>query len=115
MRTLTSILPILILPISAVAADYDCHHGNLHRHIEIVYEPGLAVPCEVHYYRDASDRDNREVLWRAQNEAGYCEARTDELVAKLESMGWQCSVAGADDDDAGDETDDLAPQDESGP
>lgn len=111
MKSTASMLLVLILPLSAIAADYDCYYGNLHRQIEIIYEPGLAVPCEVHYYRDASDRDSREVLWRAQNESGYCEARTDELVAKLENLGWQCSVAGAEDE--ADETDDLAPPDET--
>lgn len=102
---------LALLPLTAIAVDYNCTYGNLERRIEIVYEPGLAVPCEVHYYRDANAPDEREVLWRAQNETGYCEARTEELVARLQNSGWQCLPTGAEheDEDDGDESDDLAP------
>lgn len=95
----------LLLPAAAVATDYQCAYGDKQRRIEIVYEPGRAVPCEVHYYKDTEAPGEREVLWRAQNEAGYCEARTEELVARLRGHGWECEAAV----DAGDDSEDLAP------
>jgi hypothetical protein len=35
-----------------------------------------------------------QVLWRAANQSGYCEAQAQEFVAKLQGLGWTCSDAG---------------------
>ena len=37
------------------------------------------------------------MLWRALNETGYCERKTEELIARLRGWGWTCGQA----DDAG--------------
>lgn len=81
---------------SAVALAQDAHHfectmADLVRRIEIFYEPGQAVPCEVRYMKETEAPGATEVLWSAQSESGYCEARTAEFVGRLESLGWQCS------------------------
>ena len=99
-------------------SNYRCTYGDLTRRVEIVYETGVRVPCEVHYYKDTEAPGDMQVLWRALNEAGYCEARTQEFIAKLEAMGWDCGASAAEampqesepaDVDETDDTDALAP------
>jgi len=106
---------------------YECSFGSLQRRVEILTEPGVSVPCEVHYYKDEETPGDRQVLWSASSELGYCERRTEEFIAKLEGWGWTC----AKDDEAApaanaepaapapaesmesDDTETLAPADES--
>jgi len=76
---------------------YECTYGDLQRRVEIFYEAGVTVPCEVHYYKDTEAPGEQQVLWRALNETGYCERKTEELIAKLRGWGWTCGQA----DDAG--------------
>ena len=84
---------VLMLAASSLYADpTECRLDELARSVEVVYSsPGQAVPCEV-LYRKADD-GTMETLWRAANEAGYCEARADEFISKLESWGWTCGAA----------------------
>ena len=92
------VLLAAVLPGLSFAQDsrnYQCSYGDLQRRVEIVSEAGLDVPCEVHYYKDSEAPDERQVLWNAQNEAGYCESRTQEFIAKLEGWGWACGGASA--------------------
>ena len=69
---------------------YQCSFGELQRRVEILYETGVTVPCEVHYYKDTEAPGETQVLWRALNETGYCERKTEEFIAKLREMGWTC-------------------------
>lgn len=93
-KTLYSILLLaLTLPASTLAADnYRCTYGDLVRRVEILYEPGRAVPCEVQYFKDTESPGAPQVLWRAQNESGYCEAKTTAFIQELASQGWNCSA-----------------------
>lgn len=102
---------------------HQCTFGDLSRRIEIIYETGVTVPCEVHYYKDTEAPGDMQVLWRALSEEGYCEARASEFVAKLEAMGWDCA-AGADAEPPAepavepaveDDTDALAPAEDIAP
>jgi hypothetical protein len=72
--------------------------------VEIIYETGVAVPCEVHYHKDTEAPGERQVLWSAYNESGYCERKTREFIAQLEGWGWECEqdapVAQVDDTEA---------------
>ncbi len=109
----------LILPVLTVAQDqqkYQCTFGELARRVEIFSEPGMAVPCEVHYYKDTEAPGERQVLWRAQNDAAYCSSKTQEFIAKLEDMGWNCGQAAEADEseepDVADDTDALTPADD---
>ena len=70
--------------------NYQCTDGELIRRVEIIYETGVAVPCEVHYHRDTEAPGERQVLWSAYNESGYCERKTREFIAQLEGWGWEC-------------------------
>ncbi|HEX9875632.1 MAG TPA: hypothetical protein VGC50_03140 [Gammaproteobacteria bacterium] len=81
------------VPLCALAQSgptYRCVNGDLVRRVEILYETGVAVPCEVHYFKDTEAPGQREVLWVARNQSGYCEARTQEFIAELGGLGWQC-------------------------
>jgi len=71
--------------------NYQCTYGDLQRRVEILYETGLTVPCEVHYYKDTEAPGELQVLWRAMNQSGYCEMKTQEFIAKLGELGWSCS------------------------
>ena len=71
--------------------DYQCTYGDLQRRVVILYETGVTVPCEVHYYKNTEAPGEQQVLWRAMNETGYCERKTEEFVAKLQESGWNCS------------------------
>lgn len=115
------IVVLCLLPTIAFAQganNYQCSLGELTRRVEIFYEPGVTVPCEVHYYKDTEMPGERQVLWRATNEEGYCEARAAEFIAKLEEMGWACreGAAAAAASEASpaeaDDTDALAPAEE---
>ena len=88
-----ALLVTAILPTHAFGQDadtYSCTYGDLQRRVEILREAGVAVPCEVHYHKDTEAPGEREVLWSATNEAGYCERKTEELIARLEGWGWDC-------------------------
>jgi len=106
----------LLLPSLGFAQDvtnYQCSLDELTRRVEILSEPGMPVPCEVHYYRDTESPGDDQVLWRAQNEVGYCETRAAEFVEKLRSMGWTCWDAGSPDNEVqADDTNALAPAEE---
>jgi hypothetical protein len=99
------------LPLTAMAQSGDrfqCMMGGNVRRVEIFYETGAAVPCEVQYFKDSEAPGQREVLWRAQNQSGYCEARAREFIMRLESLGFECMAeAGVSDD-----TDVLRPADD---
>ncbi|MGI9206000.1 MAG: hypothetical protein ACR2Q3_18430 [Woeseiaceae bacterium] len=87
-----------LLPIVSYGQDnenYACKMGDLTRRVEIVHETGVSVPCEVHYYKDDEAPGQQQVLWRALNEVGYCEAKMTEFVGQLLEMGWECGVSAA--------------------
>ena len=106
-----------------------CTHGDLQRRVEILYETGMTFPCEVHYYKDTEAPGEPQVLWRAMNEAGYCERKAQEFIIKLEGLGWSCGpndAAGSDPEPADDsdnaaepvqvdDTEALAPGEETDP
>ena len=105
-----------LIPLPTVAQDitnYRCSLDEVTRRVEILSEPGVQVPCEVHYYKDTEMPGEDLVLWSAQNEVGYCEARAAEFVERLRDMGWTCWDAGTADAGAqGDDTEALAPAEE---
>ena len=44
------------------------------------------------YYKDSEAPGERQVLWTADNESGYCESKTEEFIDKLEGWGWSCET-----------------------
>ena len=125
MKQMTLMLVVaFFIPTVGSAKDsqnFQCTLGDMTRRVEIVSEPGVSVPCEVHYYKDSEAPGEQQVLWRAMNEAGYCESHAIEFIASLGETGWQCgqgeqdaAMEEADDDadDMSDDTADLAPADD---
>ena len=89
---------LALLPTYSLADNHgatQCTYDNLIRRVVIMSEPGVSVPCEVHYYKDIEAPGVDQVLWSADSQAGYCEEKAAELVANLESWGWECSAAAA--------------------
>ncbi len=90
-----NLLSLLALVATSTLADeptnesYLCSHPQMteKRVVELNYlEPGLAVPCEVSYIKE----ENRQVLWRANSEQGFCEAKLKNFLAKQAGWGWEC-------------------------
>jgi hypothetical protein len=84
---ISSILAIFCFSQIALAGTtYVCTSGDMERKIEVVYLGAGTVPCEVRYTKNG----NTEVLWSAQAEGGYCEAKAAEFVEKQRGWGWEC-------------------------
>ncbi|WP_417345109.1 hypothetical protein [Ferrimonas sp.] len=66
--------------------EYICRNGEMERRIQVIYPQGAPLPCEVHYVKGSDSK----VLWRAQNEAGYCEAKAQEFAAKQKTLYFPC-------------------------
>ena len=92
-QSIVIVLMATLLPALAAAQDsgkYQCTYGDLQRRVEIAHEPGVEVPCSVHYFKDTEMPGEQQILWSAQNDAAYCQTKASELVAKLEGWGWDC-------------------------
>ncbi len=104
MKTTTFIFSFALVVASvpvAVAQDsgitqYICRSNQLERRVELDYLSNSDLPCEVNYYKDNEAPGEKTTLWRAQNQVGYCEAKTAEFITKLESLGWVCGENSAD-------------------
>lgn len=80
------LLTICCSQIALADTAYVCTQAGMERKIEVVYPGAGKVPCEVRYTKDGTT----EVLWNAQAEEGYCEARAAEFVEKQRRWGWDC-------------------------
>ena len=130
-KILATFLAVLLPSLTFAQAphNYQCSFGELQRRVEILYETGVTVPCEVHYFKDTEAPGQTQVLWRALNEAGYCERMAENFIGKLRDLGWSCAQGGAaapaaqQDDDAeqgtdaaeGDDTEALNPAEDAEP
>ena len=66
-----------------------CLYGGNERIIKVTYtNPGSKVPCQVVYEKNTGS----QVLWNAENEEGYCEAKAGEFVEKQRGWGWDCAL-----------------------
>ncbi len=101
-KILGALLAVLLpgLSIAQPAHEYQCALGDLQRRVVIFYETGVTVPCEVHYFKDTEAPGETQVLWRALNEAGYCERMADNFIGKLRDMGWACERGSGSGEDA---------------
>ena len=94
-QSILFVLTASLMPALALAegeTSYQCSHGDLQRRVEILYETGGTLPCEVHYHKDTEAPGEPRVLWRAMNQAGYCEEKTEAFIAKLRGLGWSCGT-----------------------
>jgi len=95
-RLITAMLLMFCAGTFASAQDsnqYQCTMGEHTRRVQIMHETGLSVPCEVQYFKDSETPGETQVLWRALNEEGYCEAKAAAFVVKLAEMGWDCGAS----------------------
>lgn len=83
-------LLLLLMTNPLHAADsywYHCQDGSRVRQIGVSYSKARkTVPCEVHYNTEWRD----QLLWQAQVQQGYCEAKAESLVQKQRDQGWLC-------------------------
>jgi hypothetical protein len=89
-----ALAPVLIVwTSSAVASEVRCVRADqaVRRVVIEVQDPNQNVPCEVVYWKDTEQPGVRNVLWNAQTDAAFCKRKADELVGKLEAVGWKCT------------------------
>lgn len=87
MRYFMLIALLFISTASYADTVYECRSGDAVRTITVLYHHvENKVPCEVRYYSDSGDK----VLWKANKQVGYCEAKAEAFVAKQAGWGWQC-------------------------
>ena len=89
------LIGLLVFYTGLLNANTTCKKATSIREIDIVYsEPGYKLPCEVTYKKNESPEI--KILWRAQNQPGYCEQKAKEFIETFETQGWVCkSEAGA--------------------
>jgi hypothetical protein len=87
---LTIILAALTLPTTANAGSWICEHDNLMREISVQRETSDPAPCSVVYNKDTENLGS-SVLWTAQHDGAYCDAKANGLAEKLVSSGWSCT------------------------
>ena len=85
------VLAVLMLPTTAGAESWICENGNLIREINVERTTENAVPCSVNYNKE-SEGMGSSVLWTAQADGSYCDAKADGLAQKLNGLGWSCSA-----------------------
>lgn len=67
---------------------YTCTLKDIERQIQVHYlVPEQEVPCEIRYQRE----DRTELLWRANNQEGFCESEAADFAEKHIKWGWQCN------------------------
>lgn len=84
-------LAALAVAPGAVAESWICEHGTLVREINVQRNTAEAAPCKVAYNKK-SEGQGVQVLWNAQNDGAYCDARADGLAEKLQGLGWSCTA-----------------------
>ncbi|WP_339615557.1 hypothetical protein [uncultured Gilvimarinus sp.] len=84
----------LMAAVAASAAEpvanytFVCQLDDSRRRIEVAYLlPDQKVPCEVRYQKDTEDT---KVLWRADNQEGFCESHAQTLVKQQRDWGFEC-------------------------
>jgi hypothetical protein len=76
------------------AAEYRCSNGDLVRRVEVrATDPSQSGSCEVRYWRNAAATGAGQSLWRSDRNPDYCAARARELIARLQSGGWECALS----------------------
>ncbi len=87
---LTIILAMLTLPTAANAESWICENNNLIREINVERETTDPAPCSVVYNKETEGLGSR-VLWTAQFDGAYCDAKANGLAEKLKGLGWSCT------------------------
>lgn len=88
---LTLAFTMLTLSSAATAGSWICEQGDLMREIVVEREGDGAAPCKVVYNKETENQGS-QVLWNAQFDGAYCDARADEFAEKLRGYGWTCDA-----------------------
>ena len=88
---IAAILAMLTLPSAVNAESWICEHDTLVREINVERSTSEPVPCSVSYDK-ASEGQGVSVLWNAQADGAYCDAKADGLAEKLSGLGWSCTA-----------------------
>jgi len=83
------LLITLLAPLSAYADSWSCRSGNDVREVHVERLSPAPVPCQV-VYKKLTEGVEDQVLWNAQNDGSYCDAKANEFIEKLGSWGWTC-------------------------
>lgn len=84
---------MLLLSVSADAKDFTCRDALDKVRIRIeVDDQQTGLPCRVLFESSPTDR---QVLWRAQRDAGFCERKMQNLLTWFTKEGWRCSPRSA--------------------
>jgi hypothetical protein len=70
------------------AQSFVCEHGAEIREVAVNFAEGNQLPCSVTYTKYGKE----ETLWQAKHKANFCGVRAQELIAKLERTGWECTL-----------------------
>ena len=79
----------LLVATGAYADSWNCSRDDLVREVVVEYPEGGSLPCAV-IYKKQTEGFGDQTLWSASNEAGYCEQKAKDFVAKIESWGGVC-------------------------
>ena len=83
-------LAALTVAPGAIAESWICEHSTLVREINVQRDTANPAPCSVAYNKQ-SEGQGTQVLWTAQNDGAYCDAKANGLAEKLQGLGWSCS------------------------
>lgn len=74
---------------------YVCTQAPDVRLVEVAYlVPEQKVPCEVRYQKED---DQSRILWRADNQEGFCELQAQNFIEKQREWGFECKSENAPD------------------
>ena len=88
---LSTILAVSVLPATVSAESWICENSSLVREINVERPADSAVPCSVNYDK-GSEGLGTSVLWTAQSDGSYCDAKANGLAEKLGGLGWTCTA-----------------------
>lgn len=90
--TVGIIVTVAMLSLSSIASaeSWICEQGDLMREIVVKRESTSPAPCSVVYNKETENQAS-EILWSAQFDGAYCDARADGLADKLAGYGWTCT------------------------
>ena len=87
---LTLIFTALALPTTVNAESWICENNDLMREISVKRVTAAAAPCSV-VYDKSTENLGSQVLWTANNDGAYCDAKANSLAEKLQGWGWSCT------------------------
>lgn len=72
------------------ANSWTCQYAELTRNVLIFYPNAPdQLPCKV-YYTKPMENIMPRTLWKAKNEANFCQRKAEEFIKKLTLRGWRC-------------------------